>query len=402
MQTATEVTYHTTTTLSIDGQSYSAYLFQSPDDPLFPEVAGTSIFLSRNYQSALKSAPPENMEFWYVRIEHQNELVGMLCFQISEFNPGRSLKNHMHESLYNNVRYRIASLLNMKVLCLGNTLLTGDYGFCFRENIPQRLRTLIMMQTIDWLLGMKTFSHIRMIFVKDFYQDIFKDTPDSPYCKKYHPIETQPSMIMDIPEQWGGLEGYLNSLKSKYRVRAKQAMQLAARLEHVEFSLSEIEANEAVIHELYLKVVEDVGFNLFVLAPGYFAELKRMLGDRFHFWVYRDKGEIISFFTAFEDGDILDAHFLGYDPEVNHHYKLYLNMLLALTGFASAGGFSQLQLSRTATEIKSSVGAAGIGMWAYLRFTNSFFNGWLPTMYRFFKPDMKWVERKPFKVAGRN
>src|SRR3990170_6351358 len=342
---------------NFEGHSYKAILFHLTDDGFFPEIVGTSIFLSKEYHEALAEAPPERMKFRYVRIEHEGELVGMLCFQISQFNPGDSLKNHMDESLYNKIRYRIASLINLKVLCLGNTLVTGDYGFCFYEEIPHKLRTLLMMNTIDWLLTLNEFKDIKLVFVKDFYEDIFKELPGSSYCKKYHPIDTQPSMIMDIRQGWNGLNGYLQALKSKYRVRAKKALQLSQDLEKIELNADEIEDVEHHLHELYLKVVEDVGFNLFILSDGYFTALKRSLGNKFHLWVYKDKGEIISFFTVFEDGDILDAHFLGYDPEVNHQHKLYLNMLLSMIDFASMNGFRQLQLSRTATEIKSSVGA---------------------------------------------
>ena len=387
---------HARTTFEIESQVYEAILFHSSDDDHFPEIVGTSIFLSKAYHHALEAAPPENMQFHYVRIEKDQQLVGMLCFQISHFNPGISLKNHMHESMVNNIRYRLGSFINLKVLCLGNTLLTGDYGFCFLDGIPSKLRTILMMETIDWMLGLKEFREIKLVFVKDFYENIFRDLPDSKYCKKYHPIDTQPSMIMDINPAWNGVDGYLQSLKSKYRVRAKKARQLSNTLERVELSLSEIESLEEFLHELYLKVVDDVGFNLFILPAGYFTELKKALGDKFHLWVYKDKGDIISFFTVFEDGHILDAHFLGYDPEVNHKHKLYLNMLIAMIDYASTHGFGQLQLSRTATEIKSSVGAQGVSMWAYMRFTNKLLNGWLPGIYSFFKPEWKWVARNPF------
>jgi hypothetical protein len=389
------------TNFELDSHSYSAILFQSPDDPLFPEIVGNSIFLSKAYHKALNLSPPEKMKFWYVRLEDGDELVGMLCFQINDFNPGDSLKNQMDKNVFNKVRYKLASLINLKVLCLGNTLLTGDYGFCFKDHIPARLRTLLMMETIDWLLKMDAFKDIRMIFVKDFYTDIFKEIPDSRYCKKYHFIDTQPSMIMNITGAWRGLEGYMASLKSKYRIRAKRALQLAKGLEIVELTADEIEESKETLHDLYLKVVEDVGFNLFILSADYFTALKKALGDKFHLWVYKENGEIISFFTVFEDGEILDAHFLGYDPEVNHRYKLYLNMLLAMIDYASIRGFKQLQLSRTATEIKSSVGAEGVSMWAYLRFTSRFLNSWLPWVYSFFKPDMDWVRREPFHEVGR-
>ena len=390
------------TTFQIEGQPYHATLFQSWDSPLFPELAGSSIFLSKAYHKALAEAPPSDMDFMYVRLEKENELVGMLCFQISHFNPGESLKKHARKNLFNKWRYKLASLIRLEVLCLGNTLVTGDYGFCFHYSIPGKMRTLLMMETIDWLLTLPAFKGIRMVFVKDFYDDIFRELPGSPYCKKYHFIDTQPSMILDIDLRWKGLEGYLSSLKSKYRVRARKAINVIKPLKRIELNAEQIEENESVLQELYLKVVEDVGFNLFILSKGYFTAIKKSLGDKFHLWVYKENDEIISFFTVFEDRDILDAHFLGYDPEVNHHYKLYLNMLLAMIDHAAVKGFRQLQLSRTATEIKSSVGAAGVPMWAYLRIPNRWMNSWVPLAYSFFKPNLGWVERKPFhdSIAG--
>lgn len=401
MQTITSTSVlHQVTTFEIEGLHYKAILFNSCLDPLFTDIGCTSIFQHKAYHRALESAPPEKMNFWYVRIEQEYKLAGMLCFQVKDFNPGDSLKNQVNGNLVRAARYKTASLINLSVLCLGNTLVTGDYGFCFQPWISDRMQTVLMMETIDWMLTLKSFKKIGLVFVKDFYKDIFSEIPDSPYCKKYHAIDTQPSMIMAIPSEWGNFQGYLQSLKSKYRIRANKAIRVARDLECIELNVDEIEAMEAQLHQLYLKVVDDVGFNLFILSQGYFSALKKSLGDKFRLWIYKDQGELISFFTVFEDGDILDAHFLGYDPEVNHKYKLYLNMLLRMIDLATTRGFRQLQLSRTATEIKSSVGAQGVPMWAYMRAPNKAFNSLVPRLYSFFKPDLEWVPRNPYHGVG--
>ncbi len=401
MQTITSTSvFHQVTTFEIEDLAYKAILFNSCLDPLFTDFGCSSIFQLKAYHKALESAPPEKMNFWYVRLEHEYKLAGMLCFQVKDFNPGDSLKNQVNGNLVRAARYKTASLINLSVLCLGNTLVTGDYGFCFQPWITDRMQTILMMETIDWMLTLKSFKKIGLVFVKDFSKDIFSEIPDSPYCQKYHAIDTQPSMIMDIPSGWGNFQGYLNSLKSKYRIRANKAIQVAKELECIELNALEIKEMEPQLHQLYLKVVDDVGFNLFILSKGYFSALKKSLGDKFRLWIYKDRGELISFFTVFEDGDILDAHFLGYDPEVNHKYKLYLNMLLRMIDLATTRGFRQLQLSRTATEIKSSVGAHGVPMWAYMRAPNRTFNWLVPRLYSFFKPDLEWVPRNPYHEAG--
>lgn len=397
--TSTSVLHHVTT-FEIESLHYKAILFNSCLDPLFTDFGCTSIFQHKDYHRALESSPPEKMNFWYVRLEQEYKLAGMLCFQVKDFNPGDSLKNQVNGSIVRAARYKTASLINLSVLCLGNTLVTGDYGFCFQPWISDRMQTVLMMETIDWMLTLKSFKKIGLVFVKDFYKDIFSEIPDSPYCQKYHAIDTQPSMIMDIRPEWGNFQGYLHSLKSKYRIRANKALSVAKDLECIELNATEIEEMEPQLHQLYLKVVDDVGFNLFILSQGYFSALKKSLGDKFRLWIYKDQGELISFFTVFEDGDILDAHFLGYDPEVNHKYKLYLNMLLRMIDLATTRGFRQLQLSRTATEIKSSVGAQGVPMWAYMRAPNKTFNWLVPRLYSFFKPDLEWIPRTPYHEVG--
>jgi hypothetical protein len=223
--------YSKTSVFDIEGMPYKAILFRSCHDPFFTDTDCTSLFQSKAYHSALESAPPEKMDFWYVILEQADDLAGMLSFQVKDFNPGDSLKNQVNGSIVRNARYKAASLINLSVLCLGNTLVTGDYGFCFRAGIAERLKTMLMMNTIDWMLTLPEFRKIGLVFVKDFYKDIFSEIPGSPYCSKYHAIDTQPSMIMDLPAGWGSLKGYLGSLKSKYRVRANKALGLSKTLE---------------------------------------------------------------------------------------------------------------------------------------------------------------------------
>ena len=398
MKSETPAILHRETQFTVEDQEYRALLLPTCLHPLFTAAGCNSIFQSKEYHAALEAAPPDRMYFWYVRLERDGEVIGMLSFQIKDFNPGDSLKKHAEKSVLHKIRYKMASLIQLNVLCLGNTTVTGDYGFCFSPDVELRLQTLLMMKSIDWILTLPEFRKIKMIFIKDFDSDIFKDIPDTPYCKEYHAIDTQPSMIMAVPVKWKNLNDYLSSLKSKYRIRANKALEKANELHRIELNAEEIAAIEPQLHELYLKVVGDVGFNLVYLSPVYFSTIKRSLEEKFRLWIYRNKkDELISFFTVIEDGHILDAHFLGYDPKVNEEYKLYMNMLLRIIELATEKGFTRLQLSRTATEIKSSVGAEGIPMWAYLRLRNRFFNSLLPKVYSFFKPDLSWEARHPFR-----
>lgn len=400
MTLATQATTGTAHTLTLEGIAYRLNLFGSASDPAFRDEEAQSIFQRAPFHLALESAPPEGMTFHYVRIDGPDGLVGLLTFQVERFNPGVSLANQVDGSLWSRIRYGMARWLDMEVLCLGNTLVTGDYGFLFAPSVPMNRQAQLMRQVVDWMLTLPRFDKVRMVFLKDFYEDIFRGLPGVPANVRYHPIDTQPNMILTVDPAWKNLEGYLDALKSKYRVRARKALSMASGLEMEELDLAAIESMQDHLHFLYKQVARDVGFNLFTLSPGYFAALKRHLGDDFRLWVYRENGQVISFFTVIEDGEWLDAHFLGYDPEINHRYRLYLNMLLTMIDLAARRGFRQLQLSRTATEIKCSVGARGVPMWAYLRHTKGWVNRWFPMIYRFFQPDLSWVPRDPFSEGA--
>ena len=93
----------------------------------------------------------------------------------------------------------------------------------------------------------------------------------------------------------------------------------------------------------------------------------------------------------------MDAHFLGYDPEYNRTMHLYHNMLYDLLEEAIVTGAVKLDLSRTAMEIKSSVGAVPHPMYLYLKVRNRFLNLFTARALRFLIPEAKWDQRNPFK-----
>jgi hypothetical protein len=70
---------------------------------------------------------------------------------------------------------------------------TGDYGFCFQPEVLPKVRTMLMMETIDWMLTLKPFKRIGLVFVKDFYKDIFSDIPDLPFVKSIMPLRHSPA-----------------------------------------------------------------------------------------------------------------------------------------------------------------------------------------------------------------
>ena len=92
-----------------------------------------------------------------------------------------------------------------------------------------------------------------------------------------------------------------------------------------------------------------------------------------------------------------DAHFLGYNVQLNSNYQLYFNILLVLVEQAIESRSQFLNLSRTALEIKSSVGAIPYDLTIHLKYHNSTINQWVPFILKKFVPEDDWLPRSPFK-----
>jgi hypothetical protein len=97
------------------------------------------------------------------------------------------------------------------------------------------------------------------------------------------------------------------------------------------------------------------------------------------------------------NGDSLDTYFLGYDDSVQREKMLYLNMLYDMIACAIHNKYREVVFSRTALEIKSSVGAVPIQTFGYLEHKNALVNRFMPTLFGYLEPEVQWNPRNPFQ-----
>lgn len=398
---------YSSTKIALKGRSFSAILLPSCMDQLFDMPGTSSIWHSQGYHHALEQSfesrsirnrvDRTSLTPWYVRLEENNQPVGMLFFQSGEVNLGESLRRQPDHSGLKSLRNNLISRISVRTLCLGNTLVTGEYGSHFTEDIPVSQQTKLIIKVIDWLLTLAPFENTHIVLLKDFYADIFQGIQDEPCCRLYHAVETQPNMVLTVQPQWASFQDYLDALKSKYRVRARKAIETGKIIRKYELDAHDIAQKEDTLYRLYLHVVQDAGFSLFKLPDNYFSVLKQNLGDDFRLWMYCIGEEPVAFYSLIRSGDELNAHFLGFDQQKNLTYKLYFNILMDLVSHAIDHQYSRLVLSRTAMEIKSSVGAVGVPMWTYIRHTRQRYNWMAPLIYRLLMPELSWVPRQPFR-----
>lgn len=363
--------------------------------------SGENLFLKSSFLSALEEAPPSGTQYRYAIVKKDNQVVGVVYYQLKKINLYLSLKldTYITSGFKNNLWHSIKSFLakgvNKYVLVNGNMTLTGNNGFQFDSELDiDDLFSLVDEVSDELVTALKNEKlKVSAVLLKDYTVDEKPTNLDWDFSE----FQVQPNMVLDISDAWATFDDYLMSMKSKYRVRVRRARKKAETLEKRQLSLEEIKEYTDDISGLYQNVANQAGFNLFILPKNYFYSLQRHLGDRMKLIAYFQNGKMVGYYTNILSHGDLDAHFLGYDPVCNKECQLYLNMLYDLVEDAIASKANKLILSRTAMEIKSSIGAEAHEMYLYMQVINPIFNKGVSRALDYFKPDANWTPRSPFK-----
>ena len=130
----------------------------------------------------------------------------------------------------------------------------------------------------------------------------------------------------------------------------------------------------------------------------YFIAMKKVLGDEFKFISVQLNGNTVAFLSAYKFRDNLEAHLVGLDYDLLRSHALYQNILYYFVRMAIENKCFKLFFGRTATEIKSTVGAVPVKLNCYLKLNNGLAN----LMVKPFMPTndkSDYIARSPFKKA---
>ncbi|MBK8346216.1 MAG: GNAT family N-acetyltransferase [Saprospiraceae bacterium] len=361
------------------------------------------IFYSIPFLRCLEMYPATGIKPYYGVVKDKNMAVGIIYFQSKYVSlkenlrkPGKEPKSNLAR-LIQPLRHAVVHSINFQTIICGNLLLTGKYGFYFKDVVSHDEQFYLVIKASEQLteLLMKNDVKPGLVLIKDFF------TQDKPNTGEYHQgftqFTVQPKMLLDIRPEWYTFDDYLEDMKSKYRIRARKALQKASDIKRIIFNEEDIAQHRSTIHTLYKNISDQADFNAFVLHDRYFENLKAALGQNMTFTTYWRNDRMVAFFTSIKNFDILDAHFLGYDPTENNECQLYLNMLYDLISEGIEKKVAQVDMSRTAVEIKSTVGAIPNEMYLYLRHNNTLINKTVGAVLNLIKPEADYVIRSPFR-----
>lgn len=366
---------------------------------------GHDIFLQREYLSVLEHNPPVGMRFGYLVFYKGTEPLGVALVQIKYFKGDE----HFNETepptkdpcfftgLAQWLKRRVAGKISADILVCGNLLLTGEHGYWFDyTRISTDQAAVLLEEALQMIVRNANGAGERMpvVLVKDLVP-AQRNQGQHLVRKGYVEFEIQPSMILPLP--FRDFEEYLAAMSTKYRTRAKRAFKKAQSLVKKELSLAEIQQELPRMYALYKDIANNAGFNMVDLNVSYLPALKRDMPGHFRLFGYYQEDRLLAFYTVIQNGEELEAHFLGYDKHVNHEVQLYLNILYDIVRLGIEAGCQRVVFARTALEIKSSVGAVPHDLYCYLRHQNPLTNKFTGTLLDYLKPVEEWQPRHPFK-----
>jgi hypothetical protein len=290
----------------------------------------------------------------------------------------------------------VLPFLKQDTLVIGNLLLTGNYGMHILNQDQKSSFSILEKAILAIVSDLKKNKKIKVgpILIKDFFEEDVSQVNNIFQAAKF---KVQQNMILDINPQWSKMDDYISALKAKARTRYNKARERLEGITSKELSLEELEEYAMHTQELYMNISINAGFNMFYLSKNYFHTLKQEMSLIVKNFGYFYCNKLVGFTTLIENETHIDAHFLGYNTEINLKSQLYLNMLLDMVNETIVLKKNKLILSRTAMEIKSSVGAKPFEMYCFLFHLNPILNYITPYVINYLYKEVKWEERNPFK-----
>lgn len=291
----------------------------------------------------------------------------------------------VHTKLAKTAHCYISNRNSIIAVC-GNVFLSGAYGVYIKDltNSSSIYKT-IAQYIKSSALGKKASVY----FFKDF-NALNQHYANRVTTKKYEPFPVAPNMILEIKDTWKSYEDYKNALKSKYRVKVNKADSMSAGIKVVSFTAAQIvdyrERLQILLHNITDRaLVKTIDLNIAT-----YASLKTAFPDRVLFNTYFFENELVGFAVAFLSKSTIDAHFIGMDYTINKQLSLYPRILNDYVRLAINHKVKTLNLGRTSSEIKSTLGAIPEPLVCYFRHKRTLAN-------LIFKPLVRQLEATAYK-----
>lgn len=357
-----------------------------------------NIYFHPTFIKALEKNHPKIIFSYIVLVDKENKPTAFASLKIIDFYL-KSLKNDF--DFLKDIGRKLHVFPDkkpLKLLICGNTFVSGEHGVFIKDNQNKKAIIKELATSIVHFVNSdkKLKKQIDAFLIKDFAKESLFIT-DELKDFSYHPFLVEPNMSIKLQNNWQTFDDYLASMKTKFRVKAKKAFKQSAKIKIEEVTLKNIDEVLPKMTALYKKVASNANFNLANFNLATYKDLKEKLGDRYILKTYWLQDKIVGFVSGVINQKSLDAHFVGIDYQLNREYAIYQRMLYDYIEIAINKKLMNINFGRTASEIKSSVGAVPQDLTMYLRHKKSITNKILKLFLQRVQPT-PFQQKFPFKT----
>ena len=389
--------------MNFSSNSNTALFFSSIDEisnEIWTQLeCENNLYFHRDFLKSIEINHSEINFYYIILVDNSNKPIALASIQIVDFYLD-TVKTNFEDFIrkIKNLLRKLYILPNKKALKLlisGNTFVSGEHGIFITPSQDKKQVIKNLAKAILHFVNSNNSINIDAFLLKDFVNESLFIT-DELKNYNYHPFSVEPNMILEINEDWISFEDYLNAIKTKFRVKAKKALQLSKEIIIKEVNDHNIENKLPKMTALYKKVVSNADFNLSHFNLESYKTLKSAFGEKYILKTYELDGKIVGFMSGMINQNSLDAHFVGLDYSLNRQYAIYQRMLYDYIQIAIAKKLKTLNFGRTASEIKSSVGAKPQDLTMYLRHKKGITNKIVKLFLQYIQPS-PFRQHFPFK-----
>jgi len=371
--------------------SFTTNLYHSVDgiDSSVFEGVNTdkNVYFSKPFLKAFERSNPQ-IEFQYITVsDAQKHTVALALVQVINLSVEGTLKNIKVAPFIRKFLSLFFFNEHIKILFCGNVFLSGEHGIRTSNEISKNAVMTQIGTALDTVA--ENTNPLHAIFIKDFMTESLKNTRQF-LNFGYSEIKVEPNMIIQLLPEWKTFEDYKNILKSKYRVKANKADSKSSALKTRLFTEHDFETYKDELQALYQNTIANASFNAQVLNLNTYVHLRATLKDDFIVKAYFLEDKLVGFLTALVNKNALDAHFIGLDYELNKSHAIYPRILNDYVRLGIEKQVSSINLGRTASEIKTTIGATPLELSCYIKHKN-------PLVNSLVKPFFKRIKIKEFK-----
>lgn len=360
-------------------------------------ACNNNFYFHPNYLKSLEKNHPEIGFAYIVLIDKNKKPTAIANLKIVDFHVN-SIKNDLEFlRTIGKKLHIIPDNKPLKLLICGNIFVSGEHGVFIKKNEDKNAILKELAESINHFLNLNKDlkTKIGAFLIKDFVNESLSIT-DELKAYNYHPFSVEPNMKLKLPKNWVTFDDYLMAMKTKFRVKAKRALVLSKSLLIEDVTLDNIDEKLPKMSALYKKVSSGADFNLANFNLETYKDFKEKLGSNYILKTYSINDKIVGFMSGVINQKSLDAHFVGIEYQLNKKYAIYQRMLYDYIEIAIEQKLKTVNFGRTASEIKSSVGAVPQDLTMYLRHKKSITNKILKLFLQYVQPT-SFRQKFPFK-----